>query len=158
MAKRSIYYIKGPLEVRFWHKVDRRGPDDCWPWLASNINGYGIINDGVSKCRRATHVSLALDGRPRPERLDALHSCDNPICVNPKHLRWGTDKDNKADAVAKGRQRGLPGELHHQARLSANDIFAIRASDETGAALGRVYAVSKEQIYRIRLRQSWKHI
>jgi len=158
MAARSIYYIKGPLEVRFWAKVDKRADNECWPWLASTINGYGIINDGVSKCRRATHVSLLLDGRPRPDALDALHSCDNPICVNPGHLRWGNDKQNKADSVSRNRHFRGVGETHPSVILTEQDVLDIRASSMNGAELGRKYGVCKENIYRILKRETWRHI
>lgn len=89
---------------RFWAKVDKRGPDECWPWLGARSKGYGNIKwNGVSGIR-ATHASLELAGRPRPNPdLIACHSCDNPPCVNPAHLWWGTLKDNFHDALAKGR-------------------------------------------------------
>jgi hypothetical protein len=82
---------------RFWTKVERRGPDDCWLWTARrNRNGYGTFWLGRSGVL-ATHVALTLSGKPRPEGLIALHSCDNPPCVNPNHLRWGTRKENQSE-------------------------------------------------------------
>lgn len=76
----------------------------CWVWHGSmDTRGYGQIRiDG--KGRHATHIALELAGQPRPlEKPCALHRCDNPSCVNPEHLWWGTMKENTADMMAKGR-------------------------------------------------------
>lgn len=103
MADRTNFTITPALEARYWAKVDKRSPNECWPWTAgTNRLGYGRISvegDGYG----ATHVALALDGRPRPGRLLALHSCDNPPCQNPHHLRWGTNADNMRDRNDRGR-------------------------------------------------------
>lgn len=89
---------------RFWSKVDRRNPDECWPWLASaDQRGYGVFYcDG--KRQRATRVSWAIEnGKPFPTDLDACHTCDNPGCVNPAHIWPGTPSENAKDALRKGR-------------------------------------------------------
>ncbi|MGI4744934.1 MAG: hypothetical protein ACRYGI_11565 [Janthinobacterium lividum] len=90
--------ITDAVAKSFYSKVDKRGPDECWPWKGANVNGYGTLSD-----KRATHIALELSGHPRPGRLFALHSCDNPPCVNPAHLRWGTAADNSADCLSRGR-------------------------------------------------------
>lgn len=92
------------LSERFFSKVrDFSDPDECWEWTGT-VSGSGrpqIIWN--RKTRQATHISLLLDGRPRKDELFALHRCDNPMCVNPGHLWWGTQKENIRDALAKGR-------------------------------------------------------
>ena len=79
----------------------------CWLWVGSlSPSGYGqirVAKRGMGSLRHASHVSLELNGSPRPGRLNALHACDNPPCVNPDHLFWGTQKDNMQDAKRKGR-------------------------------------------------------
>lgn len=93
-----------PLPERFWPKVDVMGVDECWPWKASQDGrGYGqIFHNG--KLRRATQVSWELEnGKPFPQGMDACHTCDNPRCVNPKHIWPGTKSQNAMDSVRKGR-------------------------------------------------------
>lgn len=78
--------------------------DACilWPGYR-NADGYGRARNG-REVVEVTHIALSIDGRPRPEPdLYALHSCDNPPCINPHHLRWGTKRDNAEDAMARGR-------------------------------------------------------
>lgn len=94
---------------RFESYVDRQGADECWPWRGKpNRKGYGSLSID-NRVRRATHIALILDGRPRPSpKHGACHSCDNPPCVNPAHLWWGTQRDNLRDAAAKGRTQSGP--------------------------------------------------
>jgi hypothetical protein len=91
------------LVRRFHAGVDRRGPDECWPWKGTiGQGGYGLLKTVQRKNIRVSRLALELDGRP-PGKLWALHSCDNPPCCNPAHLFLGTSQDNVTDAVTKGR-------------------------------------------------------
>jgi hypothetical protein len=95
-----------PLSVRFWTKVTVGAPDDCWPWTGStDRKGYGKIASGGLEGRLlgAHRVSYEFAYGPVPEGLNVLHSCDNPPCVNPAHLRAGTQADNIHDAVDRER-------------------------------------------------------
>lgn len=96
---------------RFWSKVDRGGPDDCWNWTAcAQREGYGrFMRRG--RVWQATHVAWELHhGAPPPKGALVCHRCDNPRCVNPAHLFIGTHLDNRRDCVAKGRARGGEGD------------------------------------------------
>lgn len=86
---------------RFWAKV--QVGDGCWLWLAhTNNKGYGVIGVG-NRLHLAHRISYMISYGPIPNGLELLHSCDNPPCVFPGHLRIGTHAENMAEASAKGR-------------------------------------------------------
>jgi len=95
---------------RFWSKVSIRDPDDCWEWQASSDpHGYGqfFLN---GRNYRAPRVSAYLAGMTGlncrcPKMDNVLHDpekCNNPVCVNPRHLRVGTRQDNERDKKIAG--------------------------------------------------------
>lgn len=153
--------------ARFWSKVDKtpgHGPDgDCWLFTGSLMaKGYGRIGWG-DKCLNtsAAHVSLELDGRPRPSpKAEALHSCDNPPCVNPAHLHWGTHRENMAQRAARGRSIlcGKPGEANNLAKLTEEAVRYIRSSNEQLKPLADRFGVSISAVSQARLGTTWKGV
>jgi len=99
---------------RFWSRVNKRGPDECWEWLGGKGSGtangrYGRMSISHAKSRPAHQVSWEIaNGAPFPKGMNGCHSCDNPGCVNPSHIWPGTQSDNIKDAVAKGRHSSKP--------------------------------------------------
>jgi hypothetical protein len=93
------------LIARFWAKVDKRGPDECWPWIgAKNPFGYGKISNGKRGVQAKAHrVAYEIAVGLPPGDLVVRHKCDNPPCVNPSHLEAGTQADNVHDMVSRGR-------------------------------------------------------
>ena len=92
-----------PIEQRFWPKVEKGSPAECWLWKgAVNNQGYGQILFNGKVCL-ASRVSWVMHIGPVPDGLFVLHHCDTPACINPGHLFLGTQTDNMADMAAKGR-------------------------------------------------------
>lgn len=125
------------LELRFWSKVDRRGPDECWPWKAAKRRrGYGVFWR-AGKFVNASRVAWELaNGRPMPAEMRPLHGCDNPPCCNPRHIRPGTQKENVAEMHARGRTNLPRGEKHWTHGLSLSDIRARRQRKQLAGEAG----------------------
>ena len=151
-AKRTRF---GTEQERFGRKVDRRGPDECWPWKGSHTQlGYGQMRSSVNgKVDGAHRISYRLHVGEVVPGLDVMHSCDNPPCVNPAHLRLGTRKENIQDAVSKGRMSH--GEQHGAAnrRFSKNTVSKIRKLYVSGQYrmidIARHFGVSQPAISQI---------
>jgi DNA invertase Pin-like site-specific DNA recombinase len=93
----------------------------------------------------------------------ALHSCDTPECLNPDHLRWGTQVENIAEMKARGRARGpsRPGSLTATSKLREQDIPEIRRLLSEGfsqAEIGRRFGVGQMTISDINRRATWSHV
>lgn len=106
------------VQRRFVPKVDRRGPDECWSWLARR-NGPSPRADGTMRDSYGTFQvrgrvvyahRWALFGIAALTRKDkALHHCDTPLCCNPAHMYAGTGSDNLRDAEERARVTRIRG-------------------------------------------------
>jgi HNH endonuclease len=124
------------LTARFWDYVDIQGDNDCWEWQGTKTAAnYGLMYWN-GKLEYAHRLSLEMDGRPVPARWHACHTCDNPPCVNPKHLFPGTPRDNVKDMVSKSRH--YHGDLHHAAKITDNQVLIIRQLAEEGVFLSEI--------------------
>lgn len=102
-----------PLEVRFWEKVERRGPNECWQWLGATSMGYGHMFIEVGKYAKAHRLAWTFE-RGEPIRgLVFDHLCRNPLCCNPAHLELVSHATN----IRRGQS---PKMLLHHAGLCAN--------------------------------------
>jgi hypothetical protein len=143
---------------RFWSKVDRRGPDDCWEWTGARAaKGYGRMathTKGRQAAIGAHRFSYLIHFGPIPPGLFACHTCDNPPCVNPAHLWAGTVQENADDMMAKGRWRpGVhpPQPYRPHGKLSAR-VGAIRTeyfAGDTQVQLAERYHVSQVSVSKI---------
>ena len=92
---RPLLAKREPLHIRFWRKVEKSGPDECWNWKGTLRKGYGSIWGGDGSTPSAHRVSWELHGNPLPELPYVLdHACKNKRCVNPAHLRVVLQEEN----------------------------------------------------------------
>jgi hypothetical protein len=147
-------------------KFVRRDADGCWRWTGgtsgAKAGGHGQFWFG-NRMVRAHRVAWELATGKSPGAMCVCHRCDNPLCVNPDHLFLGTQTDNIADMVAKGRQQRVPrpGEANTQARLTDDDVRQIRAANDAGEgrhAIAARYGISPNHAYRIATRRNWAHV
>jgi len=155
---RSIRRI--PKEERFWSKVDKGDHCGCWNWTAKTHYGYGRINVN-GRIIVAHRMSWEMAYGSIPVNLFVCHHCDNPACVNPKHLFLGTQTDNLKDMRGKGRGfvlGALRGEKNPKAKLSEYDVRSIRSrldSGENPAKIVQDYCVNLSTICAIRDGRLW---
>jgi len=156
---------------KFWSFIEVKTEDECWEWIGcKNRDGYGLIQ--VNKVRYLSHrLSYLLANDELPTDL-CLHSCDNPPCVNPKHLRNGTLEQNVEDRVARGRGRGqlttdmVLGVKNPNTNLTEENVKYIRQHykkthyhGSNAKELMKQFGIkSKSTFHNIISRATWSHI
>lgn len=136
----------------------------CIEWTGDKYPaGYGRARLRIGEPReiRAHRRGWEIAYGPIPDGMDVLHRCDNPKCVNPKHLFLGNDKDNCKDKLTKKRNINLAGAEHGRSKLTPEDVMRIREASLFGASrasLSRSYGVSDVAIQKIVIRENWAHL
>lgn len=151
---------------KFWAYVTTGGTDQCWPWLGHRgTKGYGAVQwheNGKSGYARAHRVAWALHNkRPIPEGMHVLHSCDNPACVNPFHLRIGTNTDNVADRTARNRHARIRGEESTSSKLTeeaVRNLLNLRVSGISFSELAEAFLLDKKTVQDICRGKAWPHM
>jgi len=143
---------------RFWNKVDKKGDDECWNWTGcKGYNGYGRFfhNKRLTGSHRASWEIH--NNQKIPDGLFVLHSCDNPSCVNPAHLRVGTPLENMKDRSLRGRCGACGAGIKNKnatEKLSDEQVREIRErlkNKKRGdqAVISEEYGVSRSTITHI---------
>jgi hypothetical protein len=145
--------------TRFNSKYVRGADDECWEWSAAKNKGYGVIN--IKKNIYQSH-RLALYLATGEWGVCACHKCDNPSCVNPSHLWWGTKGDNNRDCIEKGRGNKPKGVEASKSKLTEQQVLDIRRIYAEGKTSHRKlaveYGIDHRSIGRLIKNKNWKHI
>lgn len=164
---RNTSLRKGPdmLGERFLCALNKT--DTCWLWTGRTTpQGYGKLQlaHGNIEWEQTHRLSWMFHFGTIPDGLCVLHNCpggDNRLCCNPDHLWLGTRPANNRDRHRKGRDGFKIGEAHPNAKLTDDDVYAIRRLLQTGVtkvAIGKQFGVSDAVIYGIHIGTGWKHL
>lgn len=163
--------------TRFWSKVDKRGPDECWPWMAGcDRKGYGNFSINMETFQ-SHRVAMFLYSGKDPYPFHVCHTCDNPPCCNGAHYFTGNVQTNTADRHAKKRDAAgdrngarlhpekwwQRGELHKRpgAKITDEQVMAIRELRKQGALMKSIaaqFSLSRSNISMIVSRKTWAHL
>lgn len=148
----------GAIAFRFWAKAKWVG--SCFQWQGKlDKDGYGKFSVRKKTYRASRFAYFLYYARDPGDKL-VLHRCDNPSCVNPRHLLLGTQADNVRDMDSKGRGNRvrLQGIRSGRALLSEEDVREIRQSSKSFAQLAREKGVSRGCIQHIKQGRTWRHL
>lgn len=137
---------------------NRDRSEGCWEWpYCVDGSGYGLLHY-LGKKMKAPQVALILDGRERPEwpRNCTLHSCDNRLCCNPAHLRWGSNAENVADAMA--RSRHSFGLRNGRSKLTPEMVRRIRSGEKSCREFAEELGINRRTIQRAKTGKNWKQV
>jgi hypothetical protein len=133
--------------------------DDCLKWpFATGSHGYGDLWIDGKHVRANRHMCEIAHGLPPSPSHEALHTCGNGHlgCTNPRHLRWGTSKENSADTIEHGTL--LRGEAKPNAKLTRDAVLEIRrliASGISQSNIAKRFSVCQQTICNINRRKLW---
>lgn len=149
-----------------WRYIEKRGADECWPWSSHrDRRGYGVftIDHRSYKAHRVVFSlenpgQISIGAGPRNTALTSIvmHTCDNPACCNPRHLRKGTLQENTEDMFSKARARKVG-----PRKLIVAEIERIREALLFGADqydLAAIYGVSQATISNVYLRKHYTEV
>jgi hypothetical protein len=134
-----------PVEERFKKFVLQIPMTDCHYWIGSTHKGYGVFGKEF-----AYRVAYEIHNGSIPEGMEVLHNCDNPICVNPNHLRLGTHHDNMIDHSKRGSFKATP-EIVSSIRKDAS-------CGMTQMSISEKYGLSRPYVGRIISKYNRKYV
>lgn len=137
-------------------KIESKG--SCWEWQGAHTDyGHGVISVGGRRGRmeRVHRVSYTIFKGNIPDGAVIRHTCDNPACINPRHLIPGSYYENNHDCLDRGRFRS------GFAKLDPDTVFYIRersALGEPSSSISNNLNVALSTIRDIVARRTWKNL
>lgn len=140
--------------MRFIEEAIARSTSECieYPYKKT-VKGYGIARY-QKRAIKAHRLALILTvGNPPEDKPLALHTCCNPSCVNPAHLRWGNAQENADDRINDG--NSFKGEVHWNSRLAREDVIRIYEAKGSQQEIANRFGVSRPTVSDIKNRYTW---
>ena|ERR1700733_9692094 len=162
-ALRQFPKILKPSDIwRFWMFVDKKGENDCWLWIgARNHAGYGSFKL-FGKAWAAHRVSYKINvGDPGWDLvLHDDYTCRSKACVNPNHLRLGTQSENMLESFECGKHTHV-GSNNIQSLLIEREVELIRDRIHNGdsqSQIARDLGVRPQVVNKVARGESWNHV
>lgn len=147
------------VRQRLYKGIDCSNQDECWLFQGSlDAEGYGWCHSALAGTKKAHWLSAWLAGDDIEGKV-VLHTCDNPRCINPRHLYTETHEENEADKDSKGRRP--VGQEHGAAKLTAGAVLDILGRVQAGEAKRAVahrYGVSSTLVSAIATGKAWRSV
>ena len=147
------------VKTRLYNGADTSNELGCWIFAGGkDKDGYGWFSIPMAGIVKAHRASAWLDGQDI-EGLIVMHSCDNPPCVNPRHIFAATHLQNEVNKDLKARRP--TGEKANAAKLTEEQVLEILAllnAGEDRVAIALKFDVSTSLIYAIKNGRVWSYI
>ena len=158
MNDEYLYTYKAFPVPAFWSNVEVT--DTCWRWTkTTKKRAYGSWTWNRKSINPGRFLKIMLDA-PSDQSLFACHKCDNPACIRPSHLFWGTQSDNIKDAVKKGRwrHRGFIGRRPDNQVLEKQHVWFIRAFHGSAStqSIAKILKIKKKYVWSVHSGFCWK--
>jgi len=141
-------------EEFFWSRVGRNTEESCWEWTGGHYkSGYGYFR-WEGKSRLSHRLAWELSVGPIPNGLFVCHTCNNPSCINPRHLFLGSQEENMQHMVQEGRHRG-------NAKLNEEDILEIRHLYSVGVPVREIaekFQIHSNSVWRCVTGKAWSRV
>jgi hypothetical protein len=147
---------------RYFDRYIEEPMSGCWPWLGSlTTAGYGnlTVNYETLYAHRCSFECVNGDGSA--DGVIVRHRCDFPCCINPEHLIGGTQMQNVADMISRGRANRAFGVAVNTAKLTGADVVVMRdmaRSGQTIAEIKKLFPVKWDTINNAVTGKNWPHI
>mgnify|MGYP001946582882 CR=1 FL=1 len=133
--------------------------EGCWICIShtksKHRGNYPVLKRYNRHMRMSRYIFELYNGYIDNKKY-VMHTCDNPECINPKHLRLGTAWENTQDMIQKGRKP--VGEEVPAAKLTEDEVVRIFNDSRGCTTIAKEYGVSKKTVLNIRHGKSWKHL
>lgn len=129
--------------------------EDCilWPFRSKYTTGYPSISYEGKLTGAHRLMCRMVHGEPPTPTHEAAHRCGTRLCVNHRHLRWATPSENAGDKAAHG--TNLTGERNLNAKLTIQEVLAIRDARGTHDNIAADYHISRRNVGAIKSRKTW---